>query len=106
MQGRIMSIANLETINPPMTARPSGADLRPSFTEADRHRYHAKNHGRSRNEDRSQAAARALLRRLKDGISPKPETLGEAHQQDGVGNGDSNCHDRSHERLNVQRGSR
>ena len=55
-------VAKVETIRPPMTARPSGADCRSAFAEADRHGHHAEDHGRGRHQHRAQTAAGAFLR--------------------------------------------
>ncbi len=100
----MVSVANVETISPPMTARASGAVCAAAFAEADRHRQHAGDHGRGGHEDGAQAAAGALARRIEERHARVPRMLGEGHQQNRIGDRDSDRHDRAHEGLHVERG--
>src|ERR1051326_1281873 len=80
-----------------------GRRLRTTFAEADGHGDHAENHRRGGHENGAQTAAGAFLRGFENGPAVVAETLGEGDQENRISDGDSDGHDRAHERLHVER---
>ena len=100
-----VSVAKVETIKPPMTARPSGADCAPPSPNADGHGHHAEDHGGGGHQNGAQAAAGAFARGIEQRHAFVAGVLGEGDQQDRIGDRDADGHDGAHERLHVQRGA-
>ena len=101
----MVSVAKVETIRPPMTARPSGAACAPPSPNPMAMGTMPKiiaaaviRMARRRLAAPSRAASQQRLAFV-------PRAFGERDQQNRVGHRDPDRHDRAHERLNVERGA-
>src|SRR5580693_7270345 len=96
----MVSVANVETSRPPMTARPSGADCAPLSPIP-----------MAIGSIPKIIAAAVISTARSRPLAPSRVASGvarlfrECDQQNGVGHPDSNSHNRAHERLDVESGA-
>src|SRR5258708_1160527 len=65
---------------------------------------HTRQHREAGHQDWTQTASCTFYCRLPWFAARDPAALSESHEQDGVGHGNADRHDRAHEGLNVERG--
>ena len=99
-------MVSVAAMRPPITARPRKRFPR-ALAGCQGHGDHAGDHGKGGHENGAESAGGAFDGG--QGGSGRPGArlrLGERDQENRVGHGDADRHDRAHERLNIQRGLR